>query len=72
LAYGEYPLARPLYYILKENSAGSERAFMNFMSLERGQLIFRDHFWHLQKWLSTPGREILKMQINTIIIKTEK
>lgn len=41
---GEYPLARPLYYILKENSAGLGTGFMNFMSLERGQLIFRRAF----------------------------
>jgi phosphate transport system substrate-binding protein len=34
-------LARPLYYILKENAAGLGTGFMNFMSLERGQLIFR-------------------------------
>lgn len=44
LTYGEYPLARPLYYILKENSAGLGTGFMNFMSLERGQLIFRRSF----------------------------
>jgi ABC-type phosphate transport system substrate-binding protein len=44
LAYGEYPLARPLYYILKENTAGLGTGFMNFMSLERGQLIFRRSF----------------------------
>jgi phosphate transport system substrate-binding protein len=44
LAYGQYPLARPLYYILKENSAGVGTGFMNFMSLERGQLIFRRSF----------------------------
>ncbi|MDD2791936.1 MAG: substrate-binding domain-containing protein [Sediminibacterium sp.] len=41
---GEYPLARPLYYILKENAAGLGTGFMNFMSLERGQLIFRRSF----------------------------
>jgi phosphate transport system substrate-binding protein len=44
LAYGEYPLARPLYYVLKENAAGVGTGFMNFMSLERGQLIFRRSF----------------------------
>lgn len=44
LAYGEYPLARPLYYILKENASGLGTGFMNFMSLERGQLIFRRSF----------------------------
>jgi phosphate transport system substrate-binding protein len=41
IAYGQYPLVRPLYYILKENYAGLGRGFKNFMSFERGQLIFR-------------------------------
>lgn len=41
ITYLYYPLARPLYYILKENAAGLGTGFMNFMSLERGQLIFR-------------------------------
>ena len=41
ITYMQYPLARPLYYILKENYAGLGSGFINFMSLERGQLIFR-------------------------------
>lgn len=44
ITHGEYPLARPLYYILKENAAGLGTGFMNFMSMERGQLIFRRAF----------------------------
>lgn len=44
ITFGQYPLARPLYYILKENAAGLGSGFMNFMSLERGQLIFRRAF----------------------------
>ena len=44
ITYGQYPLARPLYYILKENAAGLGTGFMNFLSLERGQLIFRRAF----------------------------
>lgn len=44
ITFGEYPLARPLYYVLKENTAGLGTGFMNFMSLERGQLIFRRAF----------------------------
>lgn len=44
ITYGQYALARPLYYILKENAAGLGTGFMNFMSLERGQLIFRRAF----------------------------
>jgi phosphate transport system substrate-binding protein len=38
---GQYPLVRPLYYILKENSVALGKAFSTFMGLERGQLIFR-------------------------------
>lgn len=41
---GEYPFRRPLYYILKENTNQLGTGFMNFMSLERGQLIFRRAF----------------------------
>lgn len=36
-----YPLVRGLYFILKENYAGLGSGFLNFMQLERGQLIFR-------------------------------
>ncbi len=41
ITYGQYPLVRPLYFILKENATGLGTGFTNFMSLERGQLIFR-------------------------------
>ncbi|NCT93648.1 MAG: hypothetical protein GXC72_04430 [Chitinophagaceae bacterium] len=41
VSQAQYPLARPLYYILKENATGLGTGFLNFMSLERGQLIFR-------------------------------
>ena len=41
LSNGEYPLVRPLYYVLKENYTGLGTGFVNFLSLERGQLIFR-------------------------------
>jgi phosphate transport system substrate-binding protein len=41
IAYAQYPLPRPLYYIAKENAAGLGTGFMNFLSLERGQLIFK-------------------------------
>ncbi|TKK68633.1 phosphate ABC transporter substrate-binding protein, PhoT family [Ilyomonas limi] len=41
IQYTWYPLVRPLYYILKENSLGLGTGFVTFMSLERGQLIFR-------------------------------
>ena len=38
---GQYPLVRPLYYIIKENNTGLGTGFVNFLTLERGQLIFR-------------------------------
>ena len=41
ITFGQYPLARPLYFILKEGATGLGTGFVNFMSLERGQLIFR-------------------------------
>jgi phosphate transport system substrate-binding protein len=41
IAAGEYPLVRPLFFILKENFTGMGTGFVNFLSLERGQLVFR-------------------------------
>ena len=41
LTYGQYPLARPLYFIVKENWTGLGTGFTNFIGMERGQLIFR-------------------------------
>jgi len=41
IAQGQYPLVRPLYFILKENANGLGTGFVNYMSLERGQLVFR-------------------------------
>ena len=41
VTFGQYPLARPVIFILKENWTGLGTGFTNFMSLERGQLIFR-------------------------------
>ena len=38
---GEYPLVRPLFFILKENTNGLGTGFVNYLSLERGQLVFR-------------------------------
>jgi len=44
VSFAQYPLARPLYFILKEGSTGLGTGFTNFLSLERGQLIFRRSF----------------------------
>lgn len=41
LQYGQYPLARPIYYIVKENYEGLGTGFGRFLSSERGQLIFK-------------------------------
>ena len=41
VSFAQYPLARPLYFILKENAVGLGTGFTNFLSMERGQLIFR-------------------------------
>lgn len=36
-----YPMVRGLHYILKENYAGLGSGFVNFLTMERGQLIFK-------------------------------
>jgi phosphate transport system substrate-binding protein len=41
IAMNQYPLVRPMFYILNENYAGVGSNFLNFLVLERGQLIFR-------------------------------
>ena len=41
IAMKRYPLKRGVYYILKENYAGLGKGFVNFLTHEKGQLIFR-------------------------------
>ncbi|HEY8388029.1 MAG TPA: substrate-binding domain-containing protein [Parasegetibacter sp.] len=41
IAKKRYPMVRGLHYIVKENYPGLGRGFTNFLSTERGQLIFR-------------------------------
>jgi phosphate transport system substrate-binding protein len=41
IAMKRYPLNRGVYYILKENYAGLGKGFVNFLTHEKGQLIFR-------------------------------
>ena len=36
-----YPLVRGLYYVIKENYNGLGSGFVNFLKVERGQLIFK-------------------------------
>jgi phosphate transport system substrate-binding protein len=46
IALRRYPLVRSLYYILKENYSGIGNNFVNFLSYERGQLIFtKAYLW---------------------------
>jgi phosphate transport system substrate-binding protein len=44
ISKAQYSLTLPIYYILKENTAGLGTGFLNFLSLERGQLIFKRSF----------------------------
>jgi phosphate transport system substrate-binding protein len=39
-----YPMVRSLFYILKENYDGLGSGFANFLTLERGQLIFKSAY----------------------------
>lgn len=41
IALKKYPLSRGIYYILKENYGGLGKGFVNFLTHEKGQLIFR-------------------------------
>jgi phosphate transport system substrate-binding protein len=41
IALKRYPMIRGLHYILKENYAGLGKGFANFLTHEKGQLIFR-------------------------------
>jgi len=44
ISQGQYSMSLPLYYVLKENAPGLGSGLLNFMSLERGQLIFKRSF----------------------------
>jgi phosphate transport system substrate-binding protein len=41
ITFNQYPLVRGLYYVLKENYPGLGSRFVEFLTTERGQLIFR-------------------------------
>jgi phosphate transport system substrate-binding protein len=41
ITFKQYPLVRGLYYVLKENYTGLGTGLINFLSQERGQLIFK-------------------------------
>lgn len=39
--FNQYPLVRPLFFILKEHTNGLGTGFTNYLSYERGQLVFK-------------------------------
>jgi len=41
ITFKQYPLVRGLYYVLKENYPGIASRFVQFLTTERGQLIFK-------------------------------
>lgn len=59
ITYSQYPLVRPLYYILKENANGLGTGFTNYLNLERGQLVFRRSFL-------VPGKMIFDIRKSNI------
>ena len=44
IVFKKYPMVRGLYYILKENYSGIGNNFVNFLTTERGQLIFKQAY----------------------------
>lgn len=44
MALGRYPLTRGIYFILKEGYHGLGKAFGNFLTYEKGQLIFKSAY----------------------------
>jgi phosphate transport system substrate-binding protein len=68
---GEYPLVRPLFFILKENSLGLGTGFVNFLSLERGQLIFRRSYLVPGKMNFTVRKSLMESNKNLLNKTTE-
>jgi phosphate transport system substrate-binding protein len=42
--YRRYPMIRDLVYVLKENHKGLGKGFVNFLTTQRGQLVFNRAF----------------------------
>jgi phosphate transport system substrate-binding protein len=66
ISAGEYPLVRPLYYILKENTLGLGTGFVTFMSLEQGQLIFRRSYLVPAKMNFTVRKSMMETNQNLL------
>ena len=65
IALKRYPMTRGLYFILKENTeySGLGKGFMNFLTLEKGQLIFRRAYL-------VPSR--MSMQVRPVKLEVNK
>jgi phosphate transport system substrate-binding protein len=68
---GEYPLYRPLYYIVKENTNGLGTGFATFMGLEQGQLIFRRSYLVPAKMNFTVRKSLMQSNSNLLNKKIE-
>lgn len=71
IAANEYPLWRPLFYILKENSNGLGSGFTTFLSLEQGQLIFRRSYLVPGKMDFTVRKTMMETNQNLLNKTTE-
>jgi len=71
IAAGQYPLVRPLFFILKENTLGLGSGFVNFLSLERGQLIFRRSYLVPAKMNFTVRKTMMETNQNLLNKTTE-
>ena len=71
ISAGQYPLVRPLFFILKENTLGLGSGFVNFLSLERGQLIFRRSYLVPAKMNFTVRKTMMETNQNLLNKTTE-
>ncbi len=72
ISAGEYSLYRPLYYILKENAVGLGTGFVNYMILERGQLVFRRSYLVPAKMNFTVRKSLMETNKNLLNKTTEQ
>ena len=64
-------MVRPLFFILKENTLGLGTGFVNFLSLERGQLIFRRSYLVPAKMDFTVRKSMMESNKNLLNKTTE-
>jgi phosphate transport system substrate-binding protein len=71
ISQAEYPLVRPLFFILKENTNGLGTGFVNYLSLERGQLVFRRSYLVPAKLDFTVRKSMMETNKNLLNKTTE-